>query len=147
MTAGLVIVLLPILSAVLGERLSSVSSAFGRRRVQLASIVTIGAVSLAVAHARNFADASVQATAEPDYSNCLCQSWPTQHRPAWSPDGKWLAFSSARGGYKDEAALHPHNPQPYGDLFVMRADGSDVRQLTDDQFEDGTVTFVPTLRR
>ena len=62
---------------------------------------------------------------------------------AWSPDAKWLVFSGARGGYKDESALHPHNPQPYGDLYVMRADGSDVRQLTDDQYEDGTATFIP----
>jgi TolB protein len=66
---------------------------------------------------------------------------------AWSPDGQWLVFSSARGGYKDEAALHSHNPQPYGDLYVMRPDGLDVRQLTDDQYEDRTATFVPTGKR
>lgn len=65
---------------------------------------------------------------------------------AWSPDGQWLAFSSARGGFKDEAALHPGNAQPYGDIYVMRADGSDVRQLTDTPFEEGTVTWAP-LRR
>jgi Tol biopolymer transport system component len=35
---------------------------------------------------------------------------------AWSPDGDWLAFSSSRGGFKDESALHPGNPQPYGDI-------------------------------
>ena len=64
--------------------------------------------------------------------------------PAWSPDGQWIAFASARGGFKDEAALHPYNPQPYGDLYVMRADGSDLRQLTDTQFEDGTPTWIPT---
>ncbi|MEJ7640072.1 MAG: hypothetical protein WKF75_19430 [Singulisphaera sp.] len=32
---------------------------------------------------------------------------------AWSPDGKWIA-SPARGRFKDEAALHPHNAQPNG---------------------------------
>ncbi|MET0555642.1 MAG: hypothetical protein ABW221_21565 [Vicinamibacteria bacterium] len=62
---------------------------------------------------------------------------------AWSPDGEWLAFSSARGGFKDEAALHPGNPQPYGDIYVMRADGSGVRQLTDTPFEEGTVAWAP----
>lgn len=32
--------------------------------------------------------------------------------------------------FKDEAVLHPYNPQPYGDLYMMRSDGTDVRQLT-----------------
>ncbi len=65
---------------------------------------------------------------------------------SWSPDGEWIAFTSARGGFKDESALHPNNPQPYGDLYVMRADGSDVRMLTDDQFEDGTSSWLPSAR-
>jgi len=65
---------------------------------------------------------------------------------AWSPDGEWLAFTSARGGFKDEAALHPGNPQPYGDVYVMRADGTDVRQLTDTPFEEGTAAWAPLHR-
>ncbi len=65
----------------------------------------------------------------------------------WSPDGKWIAFSSARGGFKDEAALHPYNPQPYGDIYVMRADGSDVRRLTDNQFEEATPGWIPKRRK
>jgi Tol biopolymer transport system component len=62
---------------------------------------------------------------------------------AWSPDGQWIAFTSARRWFNDEAVLHPRNGQPYGKIYVMRADGSDVRQLTEDQFEHGTVAFVP----
>jgi Tol biopolymer transport system component len=62
---------------------------------------------------------------------------------AWSPDGEWLAFSSARGGFKDESVLHPYNGQPNADIYVMRADGSDIRQLTDTPFEEGTVGWAP----
>lgn len=65
---------------------------------------------------------------------------------AWSPDGKWITFSSARGGFKDEAALHPYNPQPYGEIYVMRADGSDVRRLTDNQYEEATPSWIPPRR-
>jgi Tol biopolymer transport system component len=56
----------------------------------------------------------------------------------WSPDGEWLAFSSGIQGFKDEASLHPYNPQPYGEICVMRADGTDMRVLTDNQFEEAT---------
>jgi TolB protein len=61
----------------------------------------------------------------------------------WSPDGKWMVFSSARMGYKDERPLSERIPQPYGELFVMRADGTDVRQLTDNQWEDATPAWMP----
>lgn len=57
---------------------------------------------------------------------------------SWSPDGRWIAFASARGGFKDEALLHSANPQPYGEIYVMRADGSEAHALTDEPYEKGT---------
>ena len=65
----------------------------------------------------------------------------------WSPDGKWIAFSSGRTGFKDESALHPYNPQPYGEICVMHADGSDVRVLTDNQYEEATPAWMPLKKR
>ena len=61
----------------------------------------------------------------------------------WSPDGEWIVFSSSRKGWKDEALVSDHGPQPYGELFAMRADGSGVRQLTDNQWEDALPAFQP----
>jgi TolB protein len=55
----------------------------------------------------------------------------------WSPDGKSLVFTSARMGFKDERALST-TAQPYGELFVIQVDGTGLRQLTDNQWEEGT---------
>lgn len=52
--------------------------------------------------------------------------------PAWSPDGEHILFSSSRYGFKDEAPMHDI-PQPYCELFIMRADGSEQRALTDNR--------------
>jgi Tol biopolymer transport system component len=62
--------------------------------------------------------------------------------PAWSPDGEHILFSSSRFGFKDEAPLFDI-PQPYGELFIMKADGSDQRALTDNKWEEGTPSWVP----
>jgi Tol biopolymer transport system component len=64
---------------------------------------------------------------------------------AFSPDGEWIMFSSSRLGFKDEA-IHTDSPQPYGELFLMRRDGSDVRQITDNQWEDATPAWRPEGR-
>ena len=56
---------------------------------------------------------------------------------------RWIVFSSGRKGFKDEMALYDGVPQPYGEIFAMRADGSDVRQLTDNKWEDASPAWMP----
>jgi Tol biopolymer transport system component len=65
---------------------------------------------------------------------------------SWSPDGKYLLFSSARFGFKDEAPLYDRAPQPYGELFVMNANGSEQRPLTDNNWEDATAAWQPSVQ-
>ena len=60
----------------------------------------------------------------------------------WSPDGRHITFASSRMGFKDEGA-YTDAPQPYGELFVMRADGSGLVQLTDNQWEEGVPAWRP----
>ena len=62
---------------------------------------------------------------------------------SWCAGGDWVVFSSARMGFKDEMALYDSVPQPYGEIFAMRADGTDLRQLTDNKWEDSGAVCVP----
>lgn len=72
----------------------------------------------------------------------LTTSLGNDSHPAWSPDGGHILFSSSRFGFKDEAPL-ADIPQPYGELFVMRVDGSEQRALTDNRWEEGTPAWQP----
>jgi len=49
-------------------------------------------------------------------------------------------------GFKDEG-VYTDAPQPYGELFVMRYDGTHVEQITDNQWEDGTPAWQPMAVR
>jgi TolB protein len=61
---------------------------------------------------------------------------------AWSPDGESIAFASSRMGFKDEVT-YTDAPQPYGEIFVMRYDGTHIEQVTDNQWEEGTPAWQP----
>jgi Tol biopolymer transport system component len=65
----------------------------------------------------------------------------------WSPDGQWIAFATGRDGFRDEMPLHPHNPQSYGEIAVIRPDGTDLRVLTENPWEDATPRWAPLPRK
>ena len=50
--------------------------------------------------------------------------------PAFSPDGQWIAYMSCRAGYN-------------GALWLMRSDGSGIRQLTARDADDGLPSWFP----
>lgn len=56
----------------------------------------------------------------------------------FSPNGEWLLFTANMGGVTAEPVSLPNQFQPYGELFVVRLDGSGVRRLTLNGYENGT---------
>ena len=57
--------------------------------------------------------------------------------PRFSPDGKWVVFTSDRAGFMDEWAMSGMFPQPYGELYAVPVDGSGpALRLTHDKWED-----------
>lgn len=67
---------------------------------------------------------------------------------AYSPDGQWIAFSSMRDAYNRtltpaEAKQLEVDPSYFGEIYIMRADGSDQRRLTNVPGYDGGPFFSP----
>lgn len=71
---------------------------------------------------------------------------------SYSPDGQWIVFASTRSAYDreldaDEQLMLEMNPSLFADLYVMRADGSAVKRLTDVPGYDGGPFFSPDGKR
>ena len=100
-----------------------------------------------IAFVRNIAGDFEVMTVHPDGKQLtqLTHTRGNEAHLAWSPDGARLLFTSSRMGFKDET-LYTGSPQPYGEIFAMREDGSGVRQLTDNQWEDATAAWLPRIR-
>lgn len=54
-------------------------------------------------------------------------------RPAWSPDGRQIAFTGDKDGNRE--------------IYVMNADGTGLVRLTDNTVEDGTPSWSPHGRQ
>lgn len=65
---------------------------------------------------------------------------------SYSPDGKWIAFASDRKAYteklsEEEKKLFSQDPSYMMDIFIMKEDGSNIRQLTNVRGYDGGPFF------
>jgi TolB protein len=58
---------------------------------------------------------------------------------AWSPDGRKIAFEASRGGFLGDRS--------YSDIFVVNADGSDLRRLTRTYADDWRPVWSPDGRK
>lgn len=67
---------------------------------------------------------------------------------SYSPDGKWIAFSSMRDAYnrqlsdREENMLEA-NPSYFAEIYIMRADGTGQQRLTTAPGYDGGPFFTP----
>ncbi|RME89744.1 MAG: hypothetical protein D6770_03825, partial [Anaerolineae bacterium] len=71
----------------------------------------------------------VDKNGDPDTAVRLTKDDFQDSHPSWSPDGSQLVFASNRSGNWD--------------LWLINADGSDLRQLTDDEYYDGDPDWGP----
>ncbi len=66
---------------------------------------------------------------------------------SYSPDGQWIVFSSTRSVYEstlsgEQQKILATDPSYFGEIYLMRADGSDVRRLTTVPGYDGGPFFT-----
>ncbi len=67
---------------------------------------------------------------------------------SYSPDGQWIVFTSMRDAYnrplsdKEQKQLET-DPSYFAEIYIMRADGSDQRRLTNAVGYDGGPFFTP----
>jgi Tol biopolymer transport system component len=71
---------------------------------------------------------------------------------AFSPDGKQIVFCSLRAAYDHELSPEEklrlqRDPAWFGDIYIMNADGSNVRRLTKAPGYDGGPFFSPDSQR
>jgi len=71
---------------------------------------------------------------------------------SYSPDGQWIVFSSTRSAYDHELTEEQTkrlelDPSYFGEIYLMKADGSQQTRLTDVPGYDGGPFFFPDGKR
>ena len=71
---------------------------------------------------------------------------------SFSPNGEYIAFASTRSAYEgdltpEEAQMLERDPSYFGEIYLMKADGSDLKRLTNTPGYDGGPFFSPDGQR
>ncbi|KAJ5160021.1 uncharacterized protein N7482_007025 [Penicillium canariense] len=72
----------------------------------------------------------------------LTSSGANDAHAVWTHDGR-IMYSSGMFGFQYECALYDQTFQPYGQIVVMDADGSNKQALTNSLWEDSMPLYVP----
>lgn len=71
---------------------------------------------------------------------------------SYSPDGQWIAFASNRTGFDSQLSAEDkkqfsEHPELFMEIYIMKADGTQVRRLTHNMGYDGGPFFSPDGKR
>ncbi|KAH8674280.1 hypothetical protein BX600DRAFT_395724 [Xylariales sp. PMI_506] len=71
----------------------------------------------------------------------LTESNANDAHAVWSADNR-IIYNSGMYGFRDESPLYDNTFQPYGQIVIMNADGTNKTMLTDSMWEDSMPLFV-----
>src|SRR3989440_4654975 len=74
-------------------------------------------------------------------SHALTSAKKSSSNPAWSPDGKWIAFLSDRPGQIKDT------PEGKKQLYIISADGGEAQQITKTESDVNAFDWAPDSRR